>query len=215
MSFNQKNILTIKSGFKYKCIIILIDGYRLMKAAKTYSLNWEEEQFTALLIEFIKQCPNRNKWKIHIDPENRLYDNKIISGEKLPKEAARIDMKMFSWQQTTEDTFYVEAKNLCEKDWIKPDDSKVSAPYLLNRYINTGISHFFSGYYPSNSCLCGYILSGENKRVIGKLNEILIKKFYNTLMIMDPVNNHDLVYKIFNNNLEIINIFFDFKFSKL
>ena len=69
MSLSSKNVKIAKKGFEFKCLFVLIDGYRLMKAANKYSLDWEEEQITAQLIHYIELSPSRKKWKIHYFPE--------------------------------------------------------------------------------------------------------------------------------------------------
>ncbi len=211
MNFNSKNVKIAKAGFEYKCLFILIDGYLLMKAAKKYSLDWEEEQITAQLIDFIQLSPSRNKWKIHVKPEIRIYTNQIITGEKLPKEASKIDMQMLSWQTENEVIYHIEAKNLCENNWTKSIDSKVSSSYQLNRYVNSGILHFISGYYPSNGCICGYILQGNIEMIINKLNDILENKSLNQLQISKTINAHSMIYKIIYDDNELINIFFDYQ----
>jgi hypothetical protein len=213
MSLNSKNVRIAKEGFEYKCLFILIEGFQLMKAAKRYSIDWEEEQITAQLIHHIKHSPSRNKWRIHVEPEIRIYTEQIINGEKLPKEAAKIDLKMLSWQTKSEkeDLYHIEAKNLCENDWTKSSGAVVSSSYQLNRYINTGISNFFSGYYPSNGCVCGYIFNGNNDNIINKLNIILQNKGLNRLQLSKSINRHSLIYKIVYNNYELINVFFDYQ----
>ncbi|MCF7859560.1 MAG: hypothetical protein K9N07_09620 [Candidatus Cloacimonetes bacterium] len=211
MNFNEKNVKIARVGFEYKCIYIMIDGYRLMKAANQYSLDWEEEQFTAQLINFIERCPSTKNWKIHIKPEIRIYTEEIISGEKLPKQASQIDMQMLSWQSDYEEIYHVEAKNLCENDWTKNNGSKVSSSYQLNRYVNKGVLHLMSGYYPSSGCMCGYILEGNTEKIIQKLNSILKKKLLNSLKISSPVNNHSTIYNIKYDENKLVNIFFDLK----
>lgn len=211
MSFNTKNIEIAKAGFEYKCLFILTDGYRAMKKAGKYSVSWEEEDLTAQLIYYTESSSACKKWKIHVVPEIRIYTEEIIYGKKSSKKASRIDMKMLSWQNEHKDIYHIEAKNLCENDWHKKDGSKVSSSYQLNRYVNAGVKHFFSNYYPSNGCLCGYILNGDNDIIIDKLNDILKKKSFNKLQISMPVNKHKLIYKIRYNSNELINIFFDFK----
>lgn len=211
MSLNSKNIKIAKAGFEYKCLFILIDGYRLMKAANKYSIDWEEEQITAQLINFIELSPSRKKWKIHVKPEIRIYTDQIISGEKLPKEASKIDMQMLSWQtKDDEDIYHIEAKNLCENNWTKSSGANVSSSYQLNRYVNKGILHFISGYYPSNGCMCGYILEGSSNKIIGKLNGVLRKKSLNQLQISIMINKHSIIYIIRYNGNELINVFLNY-----
>lgn len=211
MNFNSKHAKIAKAGFEYKCIFILIDGYRLMKAARKYEIDWEEEQITAQLIYFIELSPARKKWKIQVMPEIRNYTNEIIIGEKLPKEASRIDMQMSSWQTENEEVYYIEAKNLCENDWVKEDGSKVSSSNQLNRYINKGVLHFISGYYPTNGCMCGYMLEGNNDKIIKKLNNILANKSLNQLKVAKAINGHSMFYKITYGNNYLLNICFDYR----
>jgi len=211
MSLNSRNVKIAKAGFEYKCLFVLIDGFRLMKAANKYSIDWEEEQISAQLISFIKISPHRKKWKIHVEPEVRIYTDQIINGNKLPKEAPKIDLKMLSWKTEIENNYHIEAKNLCENDWTKNTGTKVSSSYQLNRYINSGVSHFFSGYYPLNGCVCGYILNGDWEEVISKLNTILEKKSLNHLQVSNIINGYTMIYKIIYNDRKLINIFFDYQ----
>lgn len=211
MSFNTKNIKIAKAGFGYKCLFILTEGYRAIKEAGKYSVSWEEEDLTAQLIYYTEISPACKKWKIHVNPEIRIYTEEVIYGKKASKKASRIDMQMLSWQNEHKDIYYVEAKNLCENDWIKENGATVSSSYQLNRYVNAGVKHFFSNYYPPNSCLCGYILNGDNNVIFNKLNMILKKKSFNELQISKPVNKHNLIYTTEHDYSKLINIFFDFK----
>jgi len=210
MGFNKKNINLTKSGFRYKCLFVLVDGYNAMKNTNKYSVDWEEENLTAQLIHYSEESSVCKKWKIHLFPEKRLYTKEIIFGEKKANTAARIDIKMTAWLNKEKDIFHVESKNLCEKDWIKENGAKVNSSYLLNRYVNKGVKHFMSNHYPSNSCMCGYILNGNTEKTIEKIDEILEKKSLNKLKISKPVNNHKLIYTIEYNQNNLINLFFDF-----
>lgn len=210
MSFNTKNIKNTKSCFVNKCLFVLIDGYNAMKKANRYNVDWEEEDLTAQLIYYSEESPACNKWKIHIFPENRLYTEKIVFGEKKAKTAARIDMKMTAWLNEKKDIFHIEAKNICEKNWNKESGAKVEVSYQLNRYVDKGIKHIFANYYPPNSCMCGYILNGNSRKTIQKLNTTLKKKAINELQISEPINKHELIYTIQQNNYNLINLFLNF-----
>jgi hypothetical protein len=211
MSFNKKNAQIAKAGFQYKCLFILTEAYRVMKENGNYSVSWEEENLTAQLIYYTENCLYCIKWKIHVIQERRIYTEEIIFGEKSSKRASRIDMQMLSWQNENKDVFHIEAKNLCENDWVKKGGTTVSSSYQLNRYVNTGVKHFFSNHYPSNSCLCGYILQGDTEDVIEKINAILKKKSLNELQVSTPINKHNQIYTIKHDNFELFNIFLDFK----
>jgi len=211
MSFNTEIIDKVKVGFQKKCICILIDGYKAMLEQNEYSVNWEEEDITAQLIYFSEKSNFCFKWKINIFPERKLYNKDIIFGNKSAKQARRIDMQMISWKNKEKENYYFEAKNLCEKDWIKNDGSNVSSSQQLNRYINTGIEHSFTNYYPQDGCLCGYIMQGNLGNIISKLNFRLEKKSYNQLLLNNkPINNYNQIYTIKKDNYSLLNIFFDF-----
>jgi hypothetical protein len=211
MNINAKIIESAKAGFEYKCIFILVDGYRLMTAANQYSLDWEEEQITAQLRDYIERCSSTQEWKIHVVAEPRIYTKEIISGEKLPKQASQIDMQMLSWQSEGKKLYYVETKNLCENDWMKSNGAKVKSSYQLNRYVNKGISHFVSGHYPKNGCMCGYILEGNVGKIVEKLNSVLGKKSLFPLQISSLINDHFEIYNFKYNGKEFPNIFFNFQ----
>jgi hypothetical protein len=209
MSFNSANIKNAKAGFEYKCLYVIIEAYRQMKAENNYENSWKENKITKVLVNYVKNCEYSKKWNLDIIREYYLDDYQNQDAD--PDATPRIDMRFTQWNGMLQFDYFIEAKNLCENDWFKPDKSRVSSSRHLNRYINTGIAHFLSGYYPSNGCLCGYILEGDNERIINKLNDILIKKSYNTLKIAKPINNHNLVYNIINNNSVLLNVFLDFK----
>ncbi len=208
-SDNIKN--KIKLGFQYKCLFVIIDGYTAMKNANKYSIDLEEEDLTAQLIYYSEKSPVCNKWKIHIFPEKRLYTKEIILGEKKAKTATRIDMIMTAWLNDKKDIFHIESKNLCENDWVKGNGANVESSYQLNRYVNKGVKHIFSNHYPTNSCMCGYILNGSNEEIINKIDKILDKKSINKLKISKPINNHNLIYTIEYNANNLVNLFLDLK----
>ena len=71
--------------------------------------------------------------------------------------------------------FNVEAKNLVEHDYTKKGRKRaVKANKVLERYVETGIDHFLTGYYP-HGCLLGYVINGTIKGVVNTLNSILVK----------------------------------------
>jgi len=197
MGFNKKNIDALSSGFEYKCIFVLIEGYRIMKVQKEYQLSWEEEQLSAKLISCIETCESAKKWNIDIVPEYRLYSESIIKGKKSPKSAARIDMRFGRWINQKKMIYFSEAKNLCENNWEKTTGTKVNASNLQHRYVRTGINHFINEYYPGNGCLAGYVLEGKPSYIIEKINLIIQKteQRREILVNTDSINNHTEIYK--------------------
>lgn len=106
----------IKKGFENRCMVTLIEGYKLMKEAGEYALHWEEESLTANLIKHMKCSSFSSKWKLDISPEYPIYTQEISAGIKKPKEASRIDVRILSWINPEKSEFFIEAKNLAEND---------------------------------------------------------------------------------------------------
>lgn len=214
---NRKTIDSIRATFKSRCIFIFIESYHIVKAQNEYDLSWEEEQFSAILIKGIEDCPLAQKWKIDVVPEYRLYAEEIIKGEKLPKSAAKIDMRFSGWTSRKKMLFFIEAKNLCENDWNKKNNIKVNASQQQHRYINTGIDHFLNQHYPDNGCLAGYVLEGIPDNIIKKINVILIKQGRDRefLRLTGPINHHTEIYNSIHvlpheNELILTHIFLKF-----
>jgi hypothetical protein len=209
MSLNKKNIKIAKAGFEYKCLFIFIDAHRKMKLENNYNISWKENKITKVLAKYVKESELAKKWSLDIVREYYLDDYQEENTD--PDETPRIDIRFSQWNGNTIFEYFIEAKNLCEKDWIKESGSKVSSSFQLNRYVNYGVSHFISGYYPLYGCLCGYILEGNNDIIINKLNDILEKKSFNRLQIAKTINGHSMIYKIRHDDKELLNIFFDYK----
>lgn len=187
----------IKKGFENRCIITLIDGYKLMKEAGEYTLSWEEETLTANLIKHMKRSFFSGKWKLDISPEFPIYTQRIYDGIKKPKEAPVIDVRIMNWSRSDKSEYFIEAKNLAENDWIKSDGSKVIASHLRARYIDAGIDNFINERY-SYGCLAGYVLEGSVDKIIEGIDKLLKGTRRNrpkeTLIKNEPINNHPYCY---------------------
>ena len=206
MSLNPQHIHIAKSGFERKCIFVFIDAYHSLILENTLSSSWKENKITKELVKYFKNSSYFSKWGLDIVREYYLDE---YYEETDPDKTPRIDIKITNNQIQKKFDYFIEAKNLCETDWKKETGTKVSAKNLQQRYIDTGISHFVSGYYPSNGCLCGYILQGNTDNIIHKINEILEKKSLNCLELTNPINNHRLIYNYKRDTEVLINLFFE------
>lgn len=208
MSFNARNISLVRSGFEYKCLFVLIESYHIMKASGRFDPSWKENKFTQTLVSHIKGSELSKKWELSAVRESYLDE---LSTEDDPDKAPRIDLQFSNWTNHVNFEYFVEFKNLSENDWIKSTGAKVKANALIKRYVTTGIKHFASGYYPQNGCLCGYVTQGDTEGIVSKLNAILIENSFNTLDRTEPINNHNLIYKIQFQKFHLKNIFFEFQ----
>jgi len=179
-----------------------------MKASGRFDPSWKENKFTQTLVSHIKGSELSKKWELSAVRESYLDE---LSTEDDPDKAPRIDLQFSNWTNHVNFEYFVEFKNLSENDWIKSTGAKVKANALIKRYVTTGIKHFASGYYPQNGCLCGYVTQGDTEGIVSKLNAILIENLFNTLDRTEPINNHNLIYKIQFQKFHLKNIFFEFQ----
>lgn len=195
---NEHYAKEIRNGFEYHYIFTLIEGYKLMKEAGEYDRSWEEESLTANLIKYMKSSSCSSKWKLDIIPEYPIHTQNIYNGIQKPKQAPRIDVRIMNWSNPEKWEYFIEAKNLAQNDWNKPDGSKVNASQLRARYIETGIDNFVEGRYPYG-CMSGYILEGSIDGVIEGINKLLKSKRRNRPQEMlspnVPINSHPECYR--------------------
>jgi len=211
MSFNTQNISSVRNGFEYKCLFVLIESYHLMKYDMNFDSSWIENKFTKTLVSYIKGCEYSKRWELDVVREFYLDE---LSVEDDPDKTQRIDLRFANWINSINFEYFVEFKNLSENDWTKSTGVNVHAVPLISRYITTGIRHFASGYYPQNGCLSGYITQGKTENIVNKLNDILTERLFNILEKIEPINNHELIYQIQIQKFHLKNIFFEFNLSR-
>ncbi len=165
----------IRLAFKGMCLRALIEAYKNAFAANSVDKDWEEDNITIHLIDKMEALDFVKERQITIIPQYPIYDNEMINEGKNVKTAPIIDMKLNKWFSKDKIEFTIEAKNLCENDWTKSKGTNVRASYYKNRYINTGIEHFVSDYYPFG-CLVGYVLQGNVIKIVTDINKIIVKK---------------------------------------
>lgn len=167
--FNPEYINSTLQILERRCLILLSEGYYVIKSNGNISIDWEEEDISKELLLSLETNSKRLEWQIDIIPEYRIYKNDGNSA----KSAARIDFRFSGWT-INQWEYYAEAKNLIEIDSFKVGrKTKISAIKLHERYIETGIGNYLSGKYPQHGCLVGYILQGRVENIISMLNTCL------------------------------------------
>lgn len=177
MSFRGQIVSQFRHSFAIECIEVLVHSFEKAIEKNTFDLDWEEDQFTAHLVEeFMKPEVVEQGKKISINAQVPYYNYKISSGQIHPKKAKQPDIKCERFHSSTNTpfTYFIEAKNLSENDWNKKKGSKVDASEQRGRYIETGIDNYKSNNYP-NGCLVGYVLQGETEKIVIKINNRLKK----------------------------------------
>lgn len=155
-----------QNQFKERCTTLFIEAYHTSISNNSIALDFEENDITANLHQYIDENPKRKKWEIFTNREEYLFDKNSIQYKGFAAKFSRIDMRYSTFWQGEEYKYFVEAKNL------KSNDSG-----LKRRYINTGIDNFLSGgkYFNCDGFLVGYILEGSIENCVEGVNKLLKK----------------------------------------
>jgi hypothetical protein len=160
-NFNHKNKFAIAS--ENYCLRLLVLAFQVARSSNSIQLDWNENDITYVLNDYIKKNPLTNEWNIVTNREDSLSDESIPRKKGFANRSSRIDLRFVRITSPDEYTYYAEAKNLKEND---------SA--LKRRYIDTGINSFVGGKY-KNGCLLAYILEGDLMKCIEGVNKLLKK----------------------------------------
>ena len=165
----------VRVAFEQKCIELLELACRALKTKKEINSDWNEENISANIFTYIQESQQSIDADIHIESEHSFYNQKILDNKQKARKAPRIDMVFQHNWSGQRITYYVEAKNLVEKDYYRDGRRRpVKSTAIQKRYIETGIDHFLQGYYPKG-CLLGYVLNGTINGVVDALNVMLVK----------------------------------------
>jgi hypothetical protein len=193
--------LNFQNKFEQRCITLFKDAFNTSISNQSVALNFDENDITAILHNFIDENPKRKKWRISTNVEQFLFDKTITPLKGFAAKFSRIDMRFtnVSWLKN-EYIYYVEAKNLKSK-------SKDSG--LKRRYIKTGIDNFLIGgkYNQCDGLLVGYILEGKTDDCVSGVNKLLKKDKRETEVIF---NIKDISYQSNHSDRNIKHLFFDF-----
>jgi hypothetical protein len=164
----------IRLEFEKRCLSLLNLAYIESVFQEKISTDWEEEAISAVLIDLMNKSEESQNWNIDIAPEHRIYKDEHLTGLESPKKAPRIDFRFCSFESNRKLVYFMEAKNLAEENWRKPDNTTDTiALNLQNRYIETGLKKFISGEYPMG-CLIGYVMQGEPDHIIFSINGLIV-----------------------------------------
>jgi len=160
--------------FEKRCLSLLNRAYIESTFEGKIFMDWEEETISAVLIDLMGKSEEAQNWNIDIVPEYRIYTNEHLTGLESPKKASRIDFRFCTFKSSHRLEYFMEAKNLAEKNWRKPGNTKDTiALKLQKRYIETGLKKFMSAEYPMG-CLVGYVMQGEPDHIIANINKLIV-----------------------------------------
>ncbi|ENA1815417.1 hypothetical protein ABF174_002051 [Flavobacterium psychrophilum] len=158
--------LNFQKKFKEKCITLFVEAYNASISSKAVSLDFHENDITAILHNYIDENPKRLSWGIVTNPESHIFNKSVDYTKGFAAKFARIDMRFTKFWQSDEFRYFVEAKNL-----------KVNDSDLKRRYITTGIDNFLTKgkYVNCDGFLVGYILEGTVENCVKGINKLLEK----------------------------------------
>lgn len=165
---------SFRTNFIGNCITLLMDAYYQSISNQLIFLDFDENDITAVLFNFIEENPKRENYSISVNTEHHIFDKSKVIEKGFAAKFARIDMRFVSFWKAKEYKYYLEAKNL------KSNDST-----LKRRYIDTGINNFLPNgkYYECDGLLVGYILGGTCDECKDGINKLLIKDKRNSEVI--------------------------------
>lgn len=175
-SLNKREVADpIKVCFEKNCVSLLKLACRSLKSQKIIDGDWDEENISANIYTYIKKSQQAIDTDIFVESEHPFYSQDILDNKKKAKSAPCIDMVFqHNWGGRAY-YYHVEAKKLIDSDYIKSGRKKASkASKVQRRYIETGIDHYVSAYYPQG-CLLGYVLNGTIDAVVNGINKLLSK----------------------------------------
>lgn len=203
----------LRAVFEKKCIELIVLACHTLKSNKRIDTDWGEENISANIYTNIKNSQKAIDADIYVESEHPFYNQDILDNKKIAKKALRIDFVFQHNWSGQRFVYYVEAKNLVEVDFFKTGKKRVvKANKVLERYIETGIDHFLSGYYPKG-CMLGYVLNGTINGVVNSLNSILVKAGRNSEIL--SFSSGAFPWMLFNSshdkqNIQIEHLLFEF-----
>ena len=161
-------------SFKMICIGLLDVAYTEIAASGKVTNEWQENAISEIIAKTINDNPTAIQRHITVETEKRLVLDDLSLAQPMVDNAPRIDIKIggFEWRPNEKRVaYYMEAKNLYGHDFQKLSNTTVTqSSAYAKRYIQTGIDHLLSGYYPVDTLLLGYVLVGTVPEAVDVVN---------------------------------------------
>ncbi|HTO14982.1 MAG TPA: hypothetical protein VLZ83_04390 [Edaphocola sp.] len=189
-----------RNAFNDRCLKLFVAAYINSLQDKSIFLNWDENDITAQLHEYIDSNQSRLNWSIISNVEHHLPKKSIGKKKGFAAKYSRIDLRFVTIKSRQEYQYFFEAKNL-----------KQRSSTLKRRYIDTGIDNFNSKKY-QNGCLIGYLLDGDVELTIEGINSLLCKdQRAKELLCKKDCKLHSSYYESTHSNLQCLKHYiFDF-----
>lgn len=171
-TLNHNIISAAKSSFEGICFKLLEEAYICMRTKNIISYDYEEDAISLYLIEEMNKNSNAINRRISVHTQEPIVPMSANTNRLSIKHIPRIDICFGGFSSETRLAFHMEAKNLYEINFRKTGKkNKINAHQYIKRYIDTGIKHIVTNYYPPNSALIGYVLNGSPANIINMINQ--------------------------------------------
>lgn len=190
---NNQIIAQVQGSFEKNCIILVGRAYDNLRASGIVNHDMDENTVSENLRRLMSRDPFSINKRILVTREQPIDNGCLLPSNQSADSLPRIDFlfqRSWSiWNKVQHSfVFFMEAKNLYANDFKKTGkSSKTSAKYYHKRYVEKGIIHLLTGYYPSNSYLLGYVLEGTVTDAIKGVN-VHISSVLSPLEVLIP--NH-------------------------
>jgi hypothetical protein len=198
MGLNNEVSFVFRTAFENRCVQLIFAAYHSAINEKSISIDWNENDITMQLNEYIENNSQRIEWHISSNIEHHVPSNSIKKEKGFADKTSRIDLRFVTFNEL-EYNYYMEAKRLKEKDYA-----------LKKRYIETGIDNYISEKYPLG-CLVAYFLEGNVDVTVSGIN-LLLQKYNRAPEILkkQSCSLHDYYYVSSHQKITIKHYILDF-----
>jgi hypothetical protein len=187
---------SFEESFHDNCIKLVVSAYQKAVIEKSVCVDWEENDITAQLHEYIDKDQFRKEKHIATNVEPHLTNDALQKKRGFAAKYSRIDMRFVVFKSNSDYKYFVEAKLLKEKD-----------SDLKRRYITTGIDNFTNGKY-YDGFLVAYIVEGILINTVEGINNLLKKDDRSAEMLMKNVcKYHDKYYESKHDSIGVLRHF--------
>lgn len=169
---NNQIIAIVQGAFMKKCIVLIGRAYGNLCSYGVVNRDMDENTVSENLRRLMSWDQFSSSNGILVTREQPIDNGCLLTSTQTADVLPRIDFQFQkSWSNMHTFVFFMEAKNLYANDFIKTDNrNKTSAKASHKRYVKKGISHILTGYYPSTTCMLGYVLEGTINDAVNGVN---------------------------------------------
>lgn len=170
---NNQIIAKVQGAFVKNCIVLIGRAYNNLRASGVVNHDMDENTVSENLRRLMSRDQFSSSNRIIVAREQSIDNGCLLTSNQSADSLPRIDFQFqMSWCKNQHPIdYFMEAKNLYANDFKKTNNNrKTSAKKYQKRYVETGIMHLLTGYYPSNTCLMGYVLEGAVTDVVMGVN---------------------------------------------